>query len=143
MRKLIIFMLIISTGIQLSAQNITIAKQLIDTLTSTTMWGRGYTKEGNEKAAIFLKNYYSAAGLTPLDGKDYYQHLSYPVNTYPKNMELTINGKSLKPGVDFIVSPESKGSKTKGKLLQKDSTVFTDNDKRIICLLYTSPSPRD
>ena len=132
MRKFIIFILIFSIGIHISAQNITIAKQLVDTLTSTTMWGRGYTKDGNEKAALFLKNYYSMAGLTPLDGKDFYQHFSYPVNTFPKNMELTINGKTLKPGIDFIVSPESKGSKTKGILLQKDSTIFADGDKRII-----------
>ena len=132
MRKLIIFIFIFSNGISLSAQNISIAKKLVDTLTSTTMWGRGYTKDGNGKAAVFLKNYYAAAGLTPLDAKDYYQHLSYPVNTFPKKMELTINKKTLKPGIDFIVSPESKGSKTKGTLQQKDSTIFADNDKRVI-----------
>ncbi len=132
MRKLTLLSLIFCLGMHLSAQNISIAKQLVDTLTSTTMWGRGYTKEGNEKAALFLKNYYQSAGLVPLTGKDYYQHLSFPVNTFPKNMELTINGKTLQPGIVFIVSPESKGTKTKGNFIQKDSTLFVDPNKRVI-----------
>ena len=132
MRRLTLFSIIICLGIQLSAQNISIAKQLVDTLTSTTMWGRGYTNNGNEKAAEFLRNYFKSAGLTPLDGKDYFQHLSFPVNTFPKNMELTINSKVLQPGVDFIVAPESRGIKSKGNLMQKDSSVFVDGNKRVI-----------
>jgi len=47
-------------------------------------------------------------------------------------MELTINGKVLQPGVDFIVSPESRGIKSKGDLIQKDSIVFEDVNKRVI-----------
>jgi len=132
MRRITLLSFIVCIGIQLSAQNITIAKQIIDTLTSTTMWGRGYTNNGNKKAADFLRNYYKSAGLTALDGKDYFQYLSYPVNTFPKNMELTINGKVLQPGVDFIVSPESRGIKSKGDLIQKDSIVFEDVNKRVI-----------
>ena len=132
MRKQILFIVLIAAAIQLPAQNMAIAKQLIDTLTSVTLWGRGYTKSGNEKAAEFLKNYYASAGLTPLDGKDYFQHLSFPVNTFPKNMELTVNGRMLTPGVDFIVSPESRGCRAKGTLIQKDSTEFIDAGKRVI-----------
>ena len=47
-------------------------------------------------------------------------------------MEVEINGKSLKPGVDFIISPESRGTKAKGSLQQKDSSNFIDITSRVI-----------
>jgi Zn-dependent M28 family amino/carboxypeptidase len=50
-------------------------------------------------------------------------------------MEVEINGNSLTPGIDFIISPESRGIKAKGKLDQKDSTHFIDIQNRIIISL--------
>ncbi len=132
MKKYIILAFVAMFNYPLNAQDITIAKQLVDTLTSATFWGRGYTNNGNQKAADFIKKYYADAGLTPLKGKDFFQPLHFSVNTFPKNMELTVNGIVLKPGVDYIITPESKGNKTKGTLEQKDSVTFVDADKRII-----------
>jgi Zn-dependent M28 family amino/carboxypeptidase len=50
-------------------------------------------------------------------------------------MEMELNGVKLKPGVDFIVSPESRGVKGKGKLVQQDSTHFVDPVNRVIISL--------
>src|SRR3712207_6148568 len=50
-------------------------------------------------------------------------------------MEVSINGQSLTPGKDFIVSPESRGVKGKGKLVQQDSTHFVDPNNRIVVSL--------
>ena len=136
MRKLLLLILFSTTClIQLSAQENTVVKRLIDTLTSVYFWGRGYTRNGNKKAADFLCNYFKQEGLIPLSGKDYRQSLSYPVNTFPDKMELVINGIHLKPGIDFIVAPESRGVKTKGKLEQKDSVTYVDIEHRVIVTL--------
>ena len=47
-------------------------------------------------------------------------------------MEVEINGVDLIPGKDFIVSPDSRGIKGKGILIQKDSTHFVDARDRIV-----------
>lgn len=114
------------------SQDISFNREMVDTLASPYFWGRGYTNDGMKKAADFLAAEFKTLGAQPLDKKNYFQNFSYPANTFPGKMELEINGKSLTPGVDFIVGPESRGAKTKGKLEQKDSANFIDFDNRII-----------
>ncbi len=117
------------------SQDISYNRKIVDTLSSPFFWGRGYTKEGMKKAAGFLADQFKNLGLKPLDGKSFFQDFSYPANTFPGNMEVEVNGIKLIPGVDFIVTPESKGTKTNGNLLQKDSTHFIDPNNRILISL--------
>jgi aminopeptidase YwaD len=117
------------------AQDIAFAKKMVDTLTSTYFWGRGYTNDGMKKAADFLANQFRQYGLTTLSGNNYFQPLRYSVNTFPGKMQLSINGKELVPGKDFIVSPDSRGVKGKGKLQQSDSTHFINAANRFIVSL--------
>lgn len=114
------------------SQDISFNREIVDTLASPYFWGRGYTNDGMKKAAIFLATEFKTLGVQPLNGKDYFQDFSYPANTFPGKMEVEINGQSLVPGVDFIVGPESRGAKGKGKLEEKDSADFIDYEKRII-----------
>ena len=114
------------------SQDISFNREIVDTLASPYFWGRGYTNDGMKKAANFLAAEFKTLGVQPLNGKDYLQDFSYPANTFPGKMEVEINGQSLTPGVDFIVGPESRGAKCKGKLEEKDSADFIDYDKRII-----------
>ena len=67
-----------------------------------------------------------------MDNKTFFQKFSYPANTFPGKMELTINGKSLIPGKDFIVGPEDKGLKAEGGLTKKDSADFINDENRFI-----------
>jgi aminopeptidase YwaD len=117
------------------AQDIKFARKMVDTLTSKYFWGRGYTNDGMGKAADFigaqLKNY----GVKPMSGKSYLQEFSYPVNTFPGKVEVAINGVALVPGKDFLVTPDSKGVKGEGNLVQQDSTHFIDQANRIIVTL--------
>jgi hypothetical protein len=83
------------------------------------------------KAALFLSAQMKSFGLQPMKQNNFFQTFTYPVNTFPGEMEVLINGKKLVPGRDFIVSPDSRGVKAKGRLLQEDSTHFTTVDKRI------------
>jgi aminopeptidase YwaD len=113
------------------AQDINFAKKIVDTLTSPYFWGRGYTRDGMGKAANYLAQQFKNLGLTPVKNNSFFQPFSYPVNTFPGKMQVSINGKALTPGKDFIVSASSKGVDAKGQLQQQDSTHFTDAQNRI------------
>jgi hypothetical protein len=129
MRILLVFQ-ILSFGWSFG-QDISYAKRLIDKLSGKEFWGRGYTNDGMSKAADFLESEFKSYGLAPLSGKDFQQSFNYPVNTFPGKAEVSINGIHLKPGEDFIISPESDGIKFSGKLIQKDSAHFVDEKNRI------------
>jgi len=111
------------------------ARRLLDTLTSPVFWGRGYTNNGVQKAADFLTGQLKGYGLAPMDGKSYLQNFSYPVNTFPGKMEVSLNGKQLVAGRDFIVSPDSRGIKAACSFLQTDSVHFVDTIHRVMMVL--------
>lgn len=105
------------------AQDSVYVRKTINTLTSKTFWGRGYTKNGMSKAADFISAEYKSIGLAPI-GDHYKQIFSFPVNTFPGKMDVTVNGKKLVPGKDFIVNNESKGLQLNSTLKQIDSVTF-------------------
>ena len=117
------------------AQDISYNRKMVDTLASASFWGRGYTKDGMQKAAVFLAKEFKRLGLQPLDKNDFLQPFSFPANTFPGKMEVEVNGKKLLPGIDFIIGADSRSAKGKGKLLQNDSTTYVDADKKIIVKL--------
>lgn len=117
------------------SQNVNDAHKLVDTLASPYFWGRGYTKDGMNKAARFIANQFAAFGLKPMAGNTFFQTFSYAVNTFPGDMRVSLNGKTLVPGKDYIVSPESRGVQAKGKLLQEDSTHYINEIHKIVVSL--------
>ena len=130
--KVFLLLFTFFTFLNCKGQDLEFGRDIVDTLTSTTFWGRGYTKDGMQKAGAFLSDRFTEYGLTPMKGKSFLQTYSYPVNTFPGKMELTINGQVLSPGADFIVSGESKGISGEGKLVQTDSITFIDKNNRVI-----------
>lgn len=136
MRVKLILLSIFIAGIS-CAQDISASRKIVDTLTSSYFWGRGYTNNGASKAAKFLESQFQSYGLVPVADDSFRQHFSYPVNTFPGKMKLSINGIPLSPGKDFIVSPESRGLKARAKLVQKDSANFINNESRILLSLST------
>lgn len=118
-----------------SAQNITTARKTVDTLSSSYFWGRGYTNDGLRKAATYLSRELELYGVKPVTSTGYLQEFSYPVNTFPGTMEVIVNNEKLIPGKDFIVGPDSRGVKAKGKLVQQDSTHFVEPSNRIVVSL--------
>src|SRR5476651_1339215 len=104
-KLLLLFTLI--TNISL-AQDIAFGRKMVDTLTSRYFWGRGYTNDGAGKAARFLTAQFKAYGLQPMDGKSYVQEFSFPVNTFPGKVEVSINGNKLRTGYDYIVTADSR-----------------------------------
>jgi len=117
------------------SQELGFGRKIVDTLTSPVFWGRGYTKDGMKKAGEFLSAQFRSYGLKPMNGNDFFQPFSYPVNTFPGKMEVAINGKDLVPGKDFIVAAESRGLKAKGDLQRTDSVQFINRSNRVIVKL--------
>lgn len=128
----ILFLLMSFSGY---SQDIQYVRKTLNTLTSSSLWGRGYTRNGMEKAADFIQGEFKSFGLTPMDGKDFKQRFIFSVNTFPGKMDLNINGKKLMPGKDFIVHQASIGVSTKADLEQKDSLNFLAASSRIAVTL--------
>ncbi|MGZ3778423.1 MAG: M28 family metallopeptidase, partial [Mucilaginibacter sp.] len=101
--KLRLTLLLLSLGGAASAQDSLFARHLVDTLTSSYFWGRGYTHDGMGKTADFISGQFKSYGLQPLNGKDFLQPFSFNVNTFPGAMNIALNGKPLIPGLDFLV----------------------------------------
>lgn len=131
---LLLFTFILCIGFA-HAQDFAYAKHIVDTLSSTTFWGRGYTKDGMKKAGQFLEKELKQYGLLSMGKKSFLQPFSYSVNTFPNKMQLSINGKLLEAGKDFIVSAESKGIQAVGSFEQKDSISFIDKKNNLILKL--------
>lgn len=133
--KIVLTLPIILLFLPATAQDLSTAKKMVDTLSSPYFWGRGYTSDGLKRAEKFLANEFKTYGLKPLGSPDYIQGFSYPANTFPGKMEVIVNDKKLVPGRDFIISPDSKGVKGKGSLFQQDSTHFINADNAILVSL--------
>ena len=89
-------------------QDITYAREVISKLCAPSMKGRGYVENGDRNAALFLAEEFEAAGVQKYS-KSYFQDFTTPVNSFPGKMNLTINGKALQPGRDFLIDPGSPG----------------------------------
>jgi len=135
MRRIQILLLVLF-GHTCIAQDMHASRKILNTLSMPLFWGRGYTKDGMQKAAAFIEKEFTVAGLSPMDGKDFNQHFSYPVNTFPGKMAVTINGKPLIPGKDFIIDPMSISKHQTGiKEIKLDSNTFISREQRVIITL--------
>lgn len=132
MKVVALFVNLMFTAFAVTAQDISYNKNIVNELTSSTYWGRGYTNNGMKKAADYLAAAFEKNGLQPLQKNKYLQPFTYNANSFPGKMEVTINGKKLTPGVDFIVSPDCKGVDAKGTLEQVDSVTFVNKKNSII-----------
>ncbi len=131
MSRILLFAMLSLGYLHSFAQDLNYARKTISTLTSKKYWGRGYTNNGMGKAADFIENEFKKFGLSPLSGNSYKQSFSFPVNTFPSNMSLKLNGKTLIPGKDFIVHQASKGATASDSLIQKDSTTYLSKNGQI------------
>ena len=126
MKKIILFLLL-SVSNYTFAQDFAYTQKTLNTLTSPSLWGRGYTKNGMAKAARFIELEFKKFGIKPIR-----QAFTFPVNTFPGVMDVTINGKKLIPGKDFIVGQASKSIAGSGVFVQRDSTHFVDGLQKLI-----------
>lgn len=105
-------------------QNIIYAKQIISTLCSNNLHGRGYTNKGVKKASKFIfselkKNKNS-------NSKFEFQNFKMPVSVITKLGILKIDSTILQSGSEFIIHPNSKSCKGKFPIIKLDKTNFTN-----------------
>jgi aminopeptidase YwaD len=91
-----------------AAQQVSYAKEVINTLSSESMKGRGYVGQGDRNAANYLASEFEKSGLKKYS-KGYFQTFTTPVNSFPGKMSVSVNGNKLKPGEDFLIDPGSPG----------------------------------
>jgi len=69
------------------------------------MQGRGYTKNGMEKASNYLAKEFEKLGMKSFEN-NYFQSFTFPINII-HSAKISINGNSLRYGKDFIIKPSS------------------------------------
>lgn len=109
---------------QVSAQDSVYARGVIKKLTSKQCFGRGYLNNGLDVAAKYISSELTRLKAKQLFPTGYYQWFDFNVNTFPDKITVKINNKLLKPGVDYIISPESGSLKGKFSMQKKDSVTF-------------------
>lgn len=105
------------------------ARSIVDTLASQSMHGRGYVNGGDSIAAVYLKNEFKKFGLKSFKS-DYYQKMSFPINTFPNTISVGMNGKQLVPGKDFIIYAHSPAAKGNYKIVFADDKLV-ENKKKV------------
>jgi len=104
-------------------------KKVLETLCSDSLFGRGYAKNGVNRAANFLKDEMQIIGLSPGLDTSFFQPFSIQVNTFPDDPIFKLNGNQLKLGEDYLPHPAS-GSFS-GKITSQclDSASLKDEKK--------------
>jgi hypothetical protein len=113
-----------------NAQDSLYAREVIKTLSSKKMNGRGYVKNGVGKASDYIVKEIKGFKANPLFNESYTQTYSHPVNTFPKKVSVSVNQKKLITGRDFIIHPECPSMKGKYTFTKKDSVTFLSTDPK-------------
>ena len=126
MRFLLFFICVFLPGI-LRAQDVEYARQVVQTLASDSMKGRGYIDDGDKLVSTFLKQEFEQLGLEAIDGS-WFQPFNMAVNTFPGLLMLQIGDSVLVPGQDFLVSPSApSASGTFETIHLSAQDIFTDH----------------
>ena len=114
MRLIFSWILSFLLSCQLStAQDSSYARTIVNTLASDQYNGRGYVLNGCNRAGDYIANEFDKLELVKGYGNTYFQPFSFPVNTFPGKMVVSLNNRKLIPGADYIVSascPSIKGT---------------------------------
>ena len=104
-RHLAIILLLAIGPMQLGAQDMPLYKQVVKELSSAKYQGRGYARDGANKAGEYLRTEFTKAGVDKVT----LQHFAIDINTFSGKMGLWADGKKLIPGVDFSMREYSPG----------------------------------
>ncbi len=90
------------------AQDLNWLHREIQMLTAPDMAGRGYLHQAQQRASKHIASVFQKAGLQSiLPDSGFRQDFSFPVVTFPDSMTLRIDGRRLRPGLDFLVDASS------------------------------------
>jgi len=101
------------------AQDVEYARQVLEDLCADDLAGRGYVEDGDNAAAYYIEQELKANDLRAWDF-NYYQTFNMPVNTFPGKVELSVDGKLLVAGKDFLVAADAPSIRGKYDLMYVD-----------------------
>jgi len=110
------------------SQDIYLARDFVDTLTSENYAGRGYVKNGHLKAANYIANKFEEYGLQRFDS-DFKQEFQINVNTFGGIADVLIDKKLMFAGVDFIVDASCPSIEGKFDLKWLNPKIVGDSKK--------------
>lgn len=106
MSKILVFLFLFS-GFVANGQ-LEDERRITQTLCSPEFHGRGYVNRGDSIAAAFIASEFKKIGLKRFH-RSFFQSFSFDVNTFPGKMVVRQGDRVLKPGVHYLVDPQSSG----------------------------------
>ena len=87
------------------AQDLDHYKRVVRALSSSKYQGRGYARDGANKAGRYLEKEFRKAGVDQVQR----QPFTLDINTFGGKMKMTVDGQRLKAGSDFTLREFSPG----------------------------------
>lgn len=112
----------------LLAQNKEYAQKVVADLCSQELAGRGYVKQGQQKAAAYVKNEFEGSKLLSFK-QGYEQAFGFEAISFPGNIEIQFDDKALIVGEDVIVSPGCPNVKGVFNLVWVDSSMLDNPEE--------------
>lgn len=119
MKKIIVILLALAV-MPLYAQDLPQFKRIVKQLSSARFQGRGYARDGANKAGKYLAREYEKAGVDEVT----LQPFTIDINTFCGAMEMRADGRKLKAGVDFSMREYSPGVHGEFPVYHVDTTDF-------------------
>ena len=123
MRKLL-FLFLMCVTCAVSAQDVTHYKKIVKELSSAKYRGRGYAYDGANKAGRYLEKEFRKAGVDEV----VCQPFKLDINTFPGKMSVSVDGRELEAGIEFVMREYSPGGKGTYPLYYID-TLNYDSEK--------------
>jgi hypothetical protein len=90
-------------------------KEVVNTLSSDEMEGRGTAQPGGDKAAAYIADRFQKLGLKPLGEKNsYYQPIEFRERQFQPETSIRVGQETLAMGPDFFLIPPYTGDKSVG-----------------------------
>jgi aminopeptidase YwaD len=134
MFRYLLFVLYLFSCLFFKAQDLNFTKKIISDLTAEKFHGRGYVKNGCNKAGWFLEKKFQEIGLKPIDDNSFRQAFHFSVNTFPKLVQLFVEEKPMVAGRDFILNANSAPIHGEAFLLLDSSKKFFIDKENTVTL---------
>ena len=105
MKRILLPVLLCLAALQLPAQDLTHFKRIVRELSSAKYQGRGYARDGANKAGYYLEKEFRKAGADEVT----LQPFTIDINTFCGKAEMWADGRKLRAGVDFSMREYSPG----------------------------------
>jgi hypothetical protein len=96
-------LLLVLFSISAFSQDRAYVHKIVSDLASPQMFGRGYVKNGDRKAAQYLQKEMKKIGLMPFF-ENYEQAYEFSIQTHPGKLKVRTDAETLLPGQDFVIN---------------------------------------